>query len=678
MATKHDREQTLIAWLDEAKSDMVPGIDNLNRPKLMAIARTTAVDETSIAAMLNADQKPFAKVIAGVLSGLEDSAEPAVAPPRVAEAPRVEPTLADRSTPLAVPAPAAPAAGLSFAPYRAVPPPAVLAPVEVIRQEDGSLVYRWAPVAAPVVYYRVAASEATVPTSPEDITSQVAVVSEPKAQDSRSFTRGIRYIRVWANAGATELEALAAQPQLIAGDWTVAAPLDVVVKAVGPEIVGSWRVLDGTLGVDIREVPVTPGEKPRASLLHRILTETANLNGFRSSKVTPGVTYFYELRAEAEVGGVRKSSVPVQLTAEVAPTLTPVTDLLIETAAVDSGGVFDLVWTRPTHGRVAIYLSDTEPHGDAGDEAGLANQLGQRGVSGEAQINPVQDLPDGRSRMSGVRWPAGQSKLVLTPVTLFGDQAFVGPSVVRVAQQMVIPDATVVERVDAQFLAIQWPEDADRIVVFQSPKGQPPELAVEGQPYFQVDRAAEPETVQTSPRLPGRLPAGGCDLHLLPVRFYGGMLRGTIKTITYPGLMEVRYQLSMQRKGISLKGIGEVKGVTVSIEAAGDYDQPPAFVLVYNRGRLPLSRKDGQVLKVLPKGVEGQPAELRLFARPLRRSGNPEWVVAPESWHAISDQGSEGFIRLFVDLPPQASELVALRDPEPGQLQLRSLVGLRG
>ena len=89
----------------------------------------------------------------------------------------------------------------------------------------------------------------------------------------------------------------------------------------------------------------------------------------------------------------------------------------------------------------------------------------------------------------------------------------------------------------------------------------------------------------------------------------------------------------------------------------------PPFLVVHNPERLPLEISDGDPVDVtLDDGNANQPVR-RFVPDGLA----PEW--SQQVWQALPP--GPGFIRLFLDLPPERLRTVALLDPDINTLIVR-------
>jgi hypothetical protein len=155
----------------------------------------------------------------------------------------------------------------------------------------------------------------------------------------------------------------------------------------------------------------------------------------------------------------------------------------------------------------------------------------------------------------------------------------------------------------------------------------------------------------------------GCSLHLAPVAFSAGRrVVGVIRSVEYAGLLRLQYAVQL-----GYDADGRPTHATIAMRSQYDLPGSPAFVLVNNRDRIPLSVTDGDAVDAAPVDANGQLAdqpskELRWSA--LTTHGNGEL------W-AANLRGREGWIRLFVNTPsPDRLRTIALLDPPVETLRL--------
>ncbi|KUI27959.1 hypothetical protein AU195_08105 [Mycobacterium sp. IS-1496] len=550
-----------------------------------------------------------------------------------------------------------------FAPYAGDAPAAPAHGVTLHRRRDtGALELRWPAIDATdqVVVYRVVSGEDAAPRSP-DTADPLAVTTATSATDDRPPVAAVRHFQVWANVGATGPEARAAQPVLHAGGVLIGRITDLALQEDSGRVVGRYTVPPGVGAVYVYRMPV--GEAHHDGPQYRILAGQDNLAGFVDIDVERGYRYVYRVRCAAPVGGVLRLSEAAEAGVDVSAVLAPVTDLAITGSTADAT-VLDLAWTTPPGGRVVVYRTPTGPSAGAEADELPEDALDQVGLPPELRLaQPVTEErdEDGRVRtaMPGVAWPDQWSRAYFTPVTLIGGRAMLGKtfSTVRTG---VIRDIELTEYCTKQVLTFDWPDGAASVVVYLAPRGHDPRNGLTGQTY---EITLEEYEKYGGLQLSGRLPVHGCSLHLAPIAFTGGRrVMGAIASVDYQGLLRLQYAVRVGRDA-------EGRPFTATIAVRSEYDLPgsPAFVLVNNPHRIPLSVHDGELVDVAPLDDQG-----RLAAPPAKelRWSQLTTTGGSELW-AANVRNRQGWIRLFVSTPSPASlRLIALLDPPVEHLRL--------
>jgi hypothetical protein len=528
----------------------------------------------------------------------------------------------------------------------------------------GALELSWPPLQASsgVVLYRLVSSEENPPYSP-DRADLVAATDTTSAADTRPPGAAVRHYQVWLNAGATRAEALAAQPMLYAAGVLVSPITDFAIREDAGRVIGQWTVPPGVSAVYVYRVPAA--EAGRDGPQYRILAGTDNLNGFVDSEPVRGERYRYRARCAANVDGVLRLSEAVETDVEISAVLAPVTDLAVATGV--DGASFDLTWTPPPGGRIVIYRTQDGPNAGAESAELPEGALEQVGLTPELRLTqPVvtQTGPDGRPRalMAGVSWPADWSRAYLTPVTILAGRALVGRTLSSVRTGS-IRDIELAEYCNKQVLTFDWPDGAAGVVLYLAPKGHDPRAGLTGKSF---EISLEEYEKYGGMQLTGQLPVGGCSLHLAPVAFSGGRrVTGAIASIEYHGLLRLQYAV---RIGRDPQGFPTT--ATIAMRSEHDLPGSPAFVMVNNPQRIPLSVHDGQAVDVAPLDAQGQFADRpskELRWSQLTTSG------AGELW-AANVSGLQGWIRLFVNTPSaERLRVIALLDPPVDSLRLTAM-----
>jgi hypothetical protein len=531
----------------------------------------------------------------------------------------------------------------------------------------GSCQLAWPPYQPggdPVVIYRLISEEDNAPYSP-DRARLVAATTTTSAVDGPPDAAAIRYYQVWVNVGTTRAEALAAQPVKHADGLVVSPVHDCVIRQDSGQVIGSWTVPAAVGAVFVSRVPAH--EAGREGPQHRILLDRDNRAGFVDLQAIPGQRYVYRVRAAVSVDGVLRLSAAVDNEIDIAAVLAPVADLSV-TALPGAAGVFELSWTAPPVGQVAIYRSRRGPTAGAETAELPEAALEQAGLTTDLRLTqPVTGRVNAQGQMqsvmTGVSWPEGWSRAYFTPVTVLAGRALLGTTLSSV-RTGVIRDVELTEYCNKQVLTFDWPEGAAMVVVYLAPKGYDPRNGLTGTSFeITLDEYEKYGGLQ----LPnGKLPVAGCSLHLAPVAFSAGRrATGAVRSIEYAGLLRLQYAVQLTRDP-------EGRPSHASIFLRSEYDVPgsPAFVLINHPDRIPLSHSDGEAVNVAPLDAQG-----RLAAIPSKelRWSSLTTQGTTEAWGADL-RGRRGWIRLFVNTPTAARlRTIALLDPPISTLRLTAI-----
>jgi hypothetical protein len=515
-----------------------------------------------------------------------------------------------------------------------------------------------------MVIYRLISEEDNAPYSP-DRARLVAATTATNAVDGPPDAAAIRYYQVWVNVGPTRAEALAAQPVKHADGLVVSRVHDCVIRQDSGQVIGSWTVPAAVSTVFVSRVPAH--EAGREGPQHRILLDRDNRAGFVDLQAIPGQRYVYRVRAAVPVDGVLRLSAAVDNEIDIAAVLAPVADLSV-TALPGAAGVFELNWTAPPVGQVAIYRSRRGPTAGAETAELPEAALEQVGLTPDLRLTQpvtgrVNSQGQMQSVMTGVSWPEGWSRAYFTPVTVLAGRALLGRTLSSV-RTGVIRDVDLTEYCSKQVLTFDWPEGAAMVVVYLAPKGYDPRNGLTGTSF---EITLEEYEKYGGLQLPnGKLPVAGCSLHLAPVAFSAGRrATGAVRSIEYAGLLRLQYAVQLTRDP-------EGRPSHASIFLRSEYDVPgsPAFVLINHPDRIPLSHSDGEAVNVAPLDAQG-----RLAAIPSKelRWSSLSTQGTTEAWGADL-RGRRGWIRLFVNTPTAARlRTIALLDPPISTLRLTAV-----
>ncbi|BBY37705.1 putative ESX-1 scaffolding and assembly protein SaeA [Mycobacterium mantenii] len=654
------RLNALIAWRQRLIDSGTVSKAGFKETHLRLILRSGRTDVEQIRAMLPGSVAEHAEELAAVLAEVDSELSPGRrhrSAPLSAVEPDGEPTATVDQSPLST---------SDFATYTFAEQSGPLAAVTVrpSRDDDGGCELTWTPYLPggdAVVIYRLVAQEDNAPYSP-DRARLVAATTATTAADHTPTTSAVRYYQVWANAGATRTEALAAQPIKHAEGVAVSPVRDCVVRQDNGKVIGSWTVPSAVSAVFVSRMLAE--DAGREGPQHRILLDRDNRAGFVDSDPAPGRRYVYRIRAAVPVDGVLRLAAPVDAEVEIAAVLTPVTDLMVTSAPGAAEG-FELTWKAPPAGEVVIYRSQTGPAAGAEATELPTAALEQVGLTPDLLLTqPIteQPGPDGRPRsmMSGVSWPTDWSRAYFTPVTMLAGRALLGKTFCSV-RTGVIRDVELAEYCNKQVLTFDWPQGAAVVVVYLAPKGYDPRNGLTGTSY---EITVEQYEKYGGLQLPnGKLPVSGCSLHLAPVAFSAGRRAiGTVRSIEYAGLLRLQYAVQLSRDPQ-----GQPSHATIYLRSEYEVPGSPAFVLVNHPDRIPLSPTDGEALDAAPLDAQGGLAATP--SKELRWSALTTTGTA-EPW-AVDLRGRRGWIRLFVNTPSAARlRTIALLDPPVHSLRL--------
>ncbi|KAB1660078.1 hypothetical protein F8O01_03890 [Pseudoclavibacter chungangensis] len=551
-----------------------------------------------------------------------------------------------------------------FAPYEFGASEGEPAALVVRRRPEGGVHVSWrGPESAEpdrVTVDRLITSDEFAPYSP-DAARLVTATTATEAVDDMAFSHAARHYQVWRNTGADLDDAKLAQPVLVARGQLVSPVLELDLREDEGRVIGQWRVLPGTTRVQVFRIPVQVAAGASGDPRFRILSDELNLGGFVDTEADRGARYLYQVFAEAEFDGVARLSAPLNNEVLVSAVHRPVTDLSFELHDHEDAPLFDLSWSIPPGGQVVVYRTE-QPHQPGIErQATRAAALDQAGLPVAKRLAHPITTTGQTASMRQVPWPTGWTRAYFTTVVLLGDMAFVGNTVrgVRVPR---VGRPKLIERVNREILTFEWPEGADVVLAYKSMRGIDSAVAMQGQ-AIEVSRTDYRD--RGGLEFPaGQLDVQGCDLHLVSVAFDGGarvLAEPTI--VTYPGLLRIWYQVL---QGSLPDGR---PAVTVRVRAQQDVQHAPPFVLVHNRDRLPLTIGDGRPVAVVPEGPPTQP-QRRFVPSPLGMRPSPAGT-----WHAdpgafLQEVPPVGFLRLFVDLPPEVLRRVALLDPPVATLRV--------
>jgi len=530
--------------------------------------------------------------------------------------------------------------------------------IQAAAAPGGGVRLRWQPVDDDPGHtvYRVVSGDDYAPYDPQNA-DFVEITTDTACVDDREFRAAIRHLQVWRNSGATEAEAYANQPVMHARVPLVAPVTGVDLREDEGRVIGQWSVFPGVKRVQVYRIPIERAQSGFGDPAFRILADDANLGGFVDHGADRGKRYVYQFFCEAEHDGLVRLSAPTTRQLLVSAVLEPVTDLEIELDNSATDAQFDLTWTNPPAGRVVVYRTEHPPRAGADAEARAESALPQMGLPDDARlVHPVVAEGD-RSAMRTVPWPRGWVRTYFTPVTVLDGRVQVGNHIPAV-RTMPVTDPVVVERTHTQVLKFGWPRGASYVSVFLGARDQPAEELLET--AQRMDISADEYTRLGGMHFSRTLPSSGCSVHMVGVSYSNGeRIESAPVSVDYPGLLRLEYTVE-HRRGRLNRGPMTLQ---LRIRSELKLTHAPPFLVVFNPDRFPLESGDGDPVDVvLDDGRANMP--VRRF---VPDGLDPEW--SQQLWQAMPP--GPGFVRLFLDLPPERLQTVALLDPDINQLIVR-------
>lgn len=512
---------------------------------------------------------------------------------------------------------------------------------------------RWPASPGQTVIYRVVSGDDQTPYKPE-AGDLVTVTTADSCPDHRFLVSAVRAYQVWVHAGPDAVAARAAQPVLWAHGSEISPVDNMTLTEDEGRVIGQWSVFPGTKAVRVYRIPLEGGGVPGDDPQYQIAVGDANLTGFVDAAVPRGRRYLYRALAEVEVNGSLRLSRRTQQEILVSVRLTPVDDLAITIS--EAGAQFDLTWSTPETGIVAIYRFNKQPPAGLERDDLDASALELQGFSEQTRIKqPVSARDSTTSQMIGVPWPQGWDRAYVTPVTVSGGRVRIGTTRVQARPLPPVESPRLIERFHTELITFGWPSGAATVfayIGYGPATGDAIEQNTSGTPFAEVSQSAYQ---RDGALIFGRpLPPNGCTIYLVPVAYSAGEeIRGDVVTLDYPGIARCDYWFSVMHSAPR----GQIL-VRVMLDSESDIDDPPALVLVHHPDRLPLDASDGRNLGFLNRGFNVPHCQLDRIGRGVNTT---DWQV--------DLTGVVGFIRLFVS-DSRRRRPIALRDPRMDLLWL--------
>ncbi len=259
--------------------------------------------------------------------------------------------------------------------------------------------------------------------------------------------------------------------------------------------------------------------------------------------------------------------------------------------------------------------------------------------------------------MRGVRWGHRSARGRSVPVTVLDQLKMkAGKTFVRSRPPEPVVGLRLIDRVDTKALSLEWPDAVDLVRVYVKPLGVP------------LDAEIEPpvaELTQENYRKFGGLELPNGVLHADPAMVYAvstsysdyrAVLAKPV-AVEYPGLRQIRYQITAPGGGRVRRGAAPESGLHVlRMESKENWDHEVSFGLFFNPDRLPISSATGE-LKVQWTWTpsKDQPHEQEVDLRP-----NPSRGRVPGS-----------YVRVLAILSNAEQQRLAIKDPPVEQLRIK-------
>jgi hypothetical protein len=659
-----ERFKALMSWLESARS-AGRDVEGLVEAEVLKIAEAAPNSVRAFKAFgpaARANDRELLAVLQGVSTGGSESIPKvaSIAQPPVAESAKV----AQPSPPVTGPAEPKKAkpvgerrtgltntAGFAEFDYAAQPHGPKPTPAQIVFSATGdeSLELGWPePVADGMVrIFRVITNDTYPPIDSPTLGQVLHATFDCSASDTRDFVSPVRYVAIWLNEGATDDAARAAQPSLYAAGGCVLPVRSCEVREDEGTVIGQWLAIDGVLRVDVLRVPIEQAvQNPYFMDQYRLAADSVGKGGFTDNLAQAGDEYEYRVYAVASVSGSPEEFSPaVARTVKLQAVVNPVNDLKV-TLSETSESTYDLSWSVPPLGKVEIYRSESQPAPGIHAQMITRQVLVREGLTTDLRLSRPLHRQGDHESMRDVPWPKGTSRAYFTPVTVLNDDQ------IRVGRTEILTRASsvshvkLIERVDEQFLTFAWPAGVTLVKIFRGPRGSD---VVNPEGEMAIHELSEDEYAKFGgAHLKDHLPSDGCSVHVVGTSYTrGNPVYSDPVTIDYRGLMRLRYDLvPIVQGGRFARRQEGMRQVLVTCETA---KENVPFVLVHNPGRLPLYIGDGR--QMLFKQLSFVPNVPQVFADQLDLSGQ------------------HGFVRLFVQAPPDLEDRVAVLDPPVDHLR---------
>lgn len=526
------------------------------------------------------------------------------------------------------------------------PPPAK---ITFTSAADESLKMSWPaqPDDGLVRIYRVVTNDSYAPVASPTLGELICATTDSSAIDSREFSSPVRHVAIWCNEGANEGAARAAQPTLVAAGGCVLPVTHLEVREDEGSVIGQWEPIDGLVRIDVLRVPMAQAvQQQHYNHQYRVSPEAVGRGGFTDNEAVAGAEYEYRIYSVAKIGDQEElSPYFVSRRVKLQAVVVAVDDLFV-VACEGSESTYDLTWTMPPLGNVELYRSERPPAAGITQQVLSRSSLERAELTSDLKLARALDRQGDAGSMRNVPWPSGWSRAYFTPVTVLNEEQMRVGKTQILTRSSSVSHVRLIERVDEQFLTFAWPDGVTMVKIYQTAAGI--EL-VNAQGHNAIaELSAEEYAKYGGAHLPHSLPADGCAVHVVGTSYAAGQaVLSSPVTINYPGLARLTYDVIPAGAGGRRKrGQDTLRKVVVYSDIA---PENVPLVLIHNPKRLPLFSRDG--VEVARRSLSFTPNTPQVF--------NEQIDLA----------GMQGFIRLFVDVPPEFEHRLAVLDPAVEKLR---------
>lgn len=476
-----------------------------------------------------------------------------------------------------------------------------------------------------------------------------AITSGQMWVDDQPLERAVRTFHVWVNEGATEAEALRAQPKVVGVAVYVRPVDDLHVTYEDGRIYGSYAEVDGTSSVEIALLDQYQG-------LIEQFSKEKNLRGFQMDPKYTGRTYVFQVR---RVVDKHTSVYSEEQAVEVPAELTRISPLIQR-----EGERFAVSWTSPGAGEVRIYRSAQPVAEGAAGQLVDADNLSEYGLLPGDWYNRL--APAAKTDID-LDWKSDAFAMYITAVNVVENQAMIGDtqSWVRCGKA---ENVRIAERVNEQVITFAWPDQASGVEFLHTDPESKQRLDLSSaeaikadDSVIHIDRISESQYRRFG-GFRADLQRNSC-LILMPYRSHQGKtVYGEPTLVDYPGLIKLGYHI--------FPSASNPQQLLISITAEEQRDTTAvSFVLLAQEGFLPIdATRDEQRISVQRVSADGAPLEdsRKIFRTAKPRTNNPATQMYDEPDLFAINMGElrgSGYLRLFLYTPAGGGYQPVEEDP---------------